>query len=283
MITIKGLKHSFLNELKDLYPRREIESIFFICMEKLLECNTIELKTQINSVVNMDILNKTTEYLSHLKQGKPVQYVLNQAFFYDHLFYVNEHVLIPRQETEELVHLIIQKIKNKSQCTVLDIGTGSGCIAISIAKACPNAIAYSMDVSKDALAVAKKNAADLATQVIFYNDSILNPTNNYQKYDVIVSNPPYVCENEKMMMHENVLEYEPHIALFVPNETPLLFYDAITKFATSHLKINGMLFFEINERFAVETASLLTKNNFSEIEIISDINTKQRFIYGTLC
>jgi len=249
-------------------------------MEKLLDCTALELKLQMDNTANTDTVCNAKLYLEELQAGKPIQYVLNEAYFYDHMFFVNEHVLIPRQETEELVHLIIQKISHLPQCSVLDIGTGSGCIPISIAKKCPNAEVSSMDISKEAIDVATSNAKTLNANIQFFNDSILHPQNKYPKYNVIVSNPPYICEEEKKLMHANVLEHEPELALFVPNESPLLFYDAITQFATTHLKENGMLFFEINERFAEQTAQLLRDAQFSSAEIVTDINGKNRIVWG---
>ncbi|MEO5910389.1 MAG: peptide chain release factor N(5)-glutamine methyltransferase [Pelobium sp.] len=220
-------------------------------------------------------------YLQQLQKHIPIQYVLEEAYFYGKLFKVSPAVLIPRPETEELVHLIIQEQKNKT-IHILDIGTGSGCIPISLKINLPNATIDAIDISHDALTIAKENAFKLAVTVNFEQKDALNlKADEFPLYDVIVSNPPYIAEKEKLEMDKGVLDYEPHLALFVANENPLLFYDKISDFALSNLKKEGVLYFEINQSLGKETQELLYKKGFDAV-IIKDINQNDRIIKAQL-
>jgi len=201
--------------------------------------------------------------------------VLNEAWFYGRAFFVNHHVLIPRSETEELIQLVQQKVSKNS--IVLDVGTGSGCIAITIALECQCPV-FAVDISHDAIGVAVRNANKLGAQVGFFVDDVLSMVDlPSDKFDIIVSNPPYVLENERKLMCGNVLNYEPEQALFVPNSEPLLFYKAISRLAHQYLNENGWLMFEINEQFGRETADLLIQG-FTQIQIIKDLHGKDRFV-----
>lgn len=217
-----------------------------------------------------------------LLKGTPLQYILQKANFLDWEFKVNEDVLIPRPETEEFVTLIHESIDNK-ELNIIDIGTGSGCIAIALQKL-TNANVSAVDISKDALVIAKQNAKDLNAEIKFIELNILD---KYQwgkaesKYDLIVSNPPYVRESEKKLIQDNVLHFEPGLALFVDDKNPLVFYNAIANFALNNLKPNGELWFEINEYLGSEMKELL-KDNFSQIEIIQDFRGKDRFCTAVL-
>lgn len=221
------------------------------------------------------------DVLTELKKGKPIQYIIGETDFYGLTFKVNENVLIPRQETEELVDLIIKNHQEK-ELKILDIGTGSGIIPITLKSNLPNATISAIDVSENALIVAKENAQKHKVEVEFIKMDILNQQNWQQlkEFDIIVSNPPYVLQKEKELMHQNVLDFEPHLALFVENENPLLFYKTIVSFAQEKLKEKGYLHFEINEKFGKETADLLNDSGFNQIEIIKDINGKDRIVYG---
>lgn len=234
-----------------------------------------------NIEVSRDDALNFNNVLERLSKGEPIQYVLNQADFYGLKFKVNKHVLIPRQETEELVDLIIKKHQDRN-LKILDIGTGSGVIPVTLKKHLPNANVQAIDVSSDALILAKENALKQEVEVLFLESDILNKDywDKLEKYDIIISNPPYVLNSEKDLMHQNVLNFEPHLALFVEDENPLLFYKKITHLAKQKLKKGGSLYFEINEQFGQETKQLLIKNNFIKVQVVKDINGKDRIVYG---
>jgi release factor glutamine methyltransferase len=224
--------------------------------------------------------------VKQLKQQRPVQYILGKADFYKLQFVVNEQVLIPRPETEELVDLIIRELKQTNAPDILDIGTGSGCIAITLKKNLPAATVAALDVSEGALKVAMQNAVSNQVAVSFFQQDILKtntlPEAVFRQFDCIVSNPPYICISEKKEMDKNVLEHEPHLALFVPDEDPLLFYKAIADFALNHLKPKGKLYFEINAAYGLETKQMLEKKGFKNVILISDLNNKNRILQGSL-
>jgi release factor glutamine methyltransferase len=241
-----------------------------------------------------DLILKGNEYITEdqyeslmaaqlaLTDHVPVQYIIGSAWFADLKFEVNPSVLIPRPETEELVSLILSEAKNKtlnSRYRLLDIGTGSGCIAVALKKSLPEWKAEACDISELALQLARRNAAQAGTAVNFFNADILRWKEWPDKglYNMIVSNPPYVCEKEKEQMQPNVLEHEPGLALFVPDHDPLLFYRAIAEFAHSHLRQNGKLYFEINESYANEVTRLLKSESFDDIQIRKDFRGKDRF------
>jgi release factor glutamine methyltransferase len=218
-----------------------------------------------------------TEELIH---GKPVQYVIGETEFYGCRIKVNENVLIPRPETEELVDWIIKLVPNK-ELTILDICTGSGCIPIALKKNLPKAEVAACDISHEALEMAMKNAVLNKTDVRFFYTNILNPTvSSWSTFDLIISNPPYVRNSEKQLMHKNVLEFEPHLALFVEDDEALIFYRKITELAKSKLKQGGFLFFEINEAYGKEIAELLEENGFKDVEIRKDMFGKDRMAKG---
>ena len=219
------------------------------------------------------------KYILQLKKQEPIQYILGKAYFYDNYFEVNESTLIPRPETEELVRLIVEYLHQKPLLQVLDIGTGSGCIATTIALNAPNASVSALDVSSSALAVAERNANVIGADVSFFQADILTYKSD-QKFDLIVSNPPYVRESEKKEMNKNVLEHEPGKALFVTDEDPLIFYDAIIDFAKDTLCGGGAIFFEVNQYLANEVGSLLEKEKYNAVHINKDINGNDRFVSG---
>ena len=222
---------------------------------------------------------KLAEAVKRINLAEPIQYVLGEAYFLGRSFLVNQSVLIPRPETELLVQLILEE--NKTKCAVLDIGTGSGCIAISLALDLKSSRVHALDFSKAALEVAKKNAARLNAHITFHHLDILKDLPALTDLDIIVSNPPYVMDNERKNMTQNVLSYEPHSALFVPDENPLIFYEVLAKIGKEVLKPKGKFFVEINAQLGKEVVDCFAKNDYSEIEIIKDLDGKGRIVCGS--
>jgi release factor glutamine methyltransferase len=283
-MTIKQIQRIFYTELAPIYPKTEIESFFYMLADAFWNLRRVDIALNHDNEVLIN--DKFHSALNDLIKQKPIQYILGHTEFFGMNFSVNEHVLIPRPETEELISWIIDDINTiQNKIKILDIGTGSGCIAISLAKNVPNAQVYALDISKDALQVAQQNANSNEVEVRFIEDDILNATFNIQsldKFDIIVSNPPYVRELEKEEMSDNVLNNEPHLALFVQDENPLLFYDKIADFALKNLKKDGFLYFEINQYLSKETALLLDKKGFNVIEIKKDIFGVDRMIKASV-
>jgi release factor glutamine methyltransferase len=279
---LKVYKATFIQELSSLYDEKEIESFFYIILEQFHHKKRIDLA--LNPEMEMDALQllRWETVLSELKKEKPIQYILGETEFYGLRFLVNENTLIPRPETEELVEWIIADFKNSQLAThnpkLLDIGTGSGCIAISLAKNLQNAEVSAIDVSEKALATAKKNAEINAAEVNFILKNILETEDLDAEFDVIVSNPPYVRNLEKAEIKPNVLEFEPHLALFVDDNDALLFYRKIAQLALKNLSENGKLFFEINQYLGEETVELLENLGFKNVELKKDIYGNDRMI-----
>nr|WP_222611380.1 peptide chain release factor N(5)-glutamine methyltransferase [Winogradskyella echinorum] len=285
---LKDLQHIFHKELDAVYGKEEVDSFFFICTEHYLDLPRFQLTLQPEFTLNKSETNTFFKVLEDLTQQKPIQYILGETEFYGLPFKVNESVLIPRPETEELVDLIIRshsELSEESQPKILDIGTGSGCVAISLAKYIPDAKVYALDVSDKALEVAKQNAKLNKVEVTFIEADILNKTSldlvfEYLEFNTIVSNPPYVRNLEKAEIKPNVLDNEPHLALFVEDDNPLQFYKAITNFAVNNLKLKGELFFEINQYLGNDTKQLLVDANFEAIELLKDLNGNDRMLKG---
>tara|TARA_R110001583_G_scaffold58714_5_gene174836 strand:- start:4915 stop:5760 length:846 start_codon:yes stop_codon:yes gene_type:complete len=278
---IKEFKNLFFKELSDVYPETEIQSFFNILIEFKLNLSRIEVALQPNFNIEKSELDFLQKALSNLKKLIPIQYIIGETEFYGLKFEVNNSVLIPRPETEELVSWIITSTPLSDQLKILDIGTGSGCIPISLAKNLPNAEIYAIDISKEALEIAKKNALKNKVTIHFIEADILTLNEFPQQFNIIVSNPPYVRELEKDQMQQNVLANEPHLALFVANENPLLFYDKIADLAKKQLTKNGELFFEINQYLGEETVNLLKDKGFKNIELTKDIFGVDRMIKAT--
>ena len=290
---IKEFKIHFQNELQSIYDKEEIEIFFFMITEKLYNIRRID------STLNPDfeIKNKSEweSIISDLKQEKPIQYILGEAWFYGLKFKVNENTLIPRSETEELVEWILKElsiINYQLPINILDIGTGTGCIPISLKTNLPEAEVFAIDVSEKALEVANQNAKKNNVEINFIQTDILK-TNNLEnllpftlnplpKLDIIVSNPPYVRDLEKEEIKKNVLDYEPHLALFVEDNDALLFYRKIAKLAKESLQPNGLLFFEINQYLGKETVELLKNLGFKNIELRKDLKENERMIKCSL-
>lgn len=286
---LKGIQDTFYTDLIEKYDKEEVSNFFYILSEFYYGIN--RLKLALSPDIEIENPKPILEALALLKVDKPIQYILGETEFFGLNFKVNEHVLIPRPETEELVSWVLayySECSRESQnLNILDIGTGSGCIAISIAKNLPNAKVYALDVSEKALETAKQNAKLNNVEIEFIQDSILNPghaelVSTSVKFDVVVSNPPYVRILEKARMRPNVLDNEPHLALFVEDNNPLLFYKAICEFAKVNLKSNGKLFFEINEYLGEEMTDLLKEFNFLDIELKKDVFSKDRMIKGAV-
>jgi release factor glutamine methyltransferase len=254
---------------------RESQTLLRFLIEDSLQINRIDFSTYSLNKEEMDLLNQSLE---RLKKNEPLQYITGKAYFYGLEFEVSPAVLIPRPETEELVDWLIENHKNKNNLKILDIGTGSGCIAISLAKNLPNAEVSAIDISAEALNIARNNAILNHVKVDFINADILTLQILDQNYDVIVSNPPYVRELEKEQMQQNVLSNEPHIALFVANGNPLVFYDKIAELAKNHLTENGVLYFEINQYLGAETVDLLKTKGFNNIKVKKDIYDVDRMV-----
>ncbi len=281
-MNLKEVFRDYFNELKDEYGENASSGILDLLFEHLGFPKGYRL---LNPEIKIDRnqLEKLEEFKSELYKYKPVQYILGYAWFMDMKFIVNSSVLIPRQETEELVHLICKENKEKLlKVKVLDIGTGSGCIAISLSRKMKNAEVSGNDISEEALHIANVNAEKLKANVHFFYDDILNPedTKYPAGFDIIVSNPPYVTLSEKKYLAPNVLHYEPGTALFVPDKDPLKFYRKILSFASEKLISKGKVYLEINEKYGQEIKDLFEKNNFEKIRIIQDIHGKNRIATG---
>ncbi|MBL86178.1 MAG: protein-(glutamine-N5) methyltransferase, release factor-specific [Winogradskyella sp.] len=294
----KDLKDIFHKELDQIYGKDEVASFFYLGIEHHLNVARIQLQLEPEFTLSKTEADFLFEILEGLKQQKPIQYLLGETEFYGLQFKVNNNVLIPRPETEELVDWIIKdaksKIQNSEAIKILDIGTGSGCIAISLAKHLPEAQVFAVDISESALEIATENAEKNNVNIQFIKGDALNLANEdffpsgkdvsqRQKglFDIIVSNPPYVRELEKQEIKSNVLDNEPHLALFVDNEKPLIFYKAITDFAVDKLKSNGSLYFEINQYLGQETKQLLVDAEFKAVELRKDLNGNDRMLKGT--
>ncbi|MEQ8219325.1 MAG: peptide chain release factor N(5)-glutamine methyltransferase [Arenibacter sp.] len=282
---LKEIKNIYHIELDPLFPKEEVDSFFYLVIDHYLGLERFVLAMQPNLVVSKENEDPLFNALSQLKQERPIQHILGKAHFCELEFRVDENVLIPRPETEELVYWIINEVQKggtREEVKILDIGTGSGCIAISLAKNLPNAKVYALDISKKALQMAEQNALDNEVEIVFLEADILSIEGFKDKFDVIVSNPPYVRELEKLEMKNNVVEHEPGLALFVSDGDPLIFYKKITCFALGHLRKSGILFFEINQYLGEEMKQLLRAENFSEIEIRKDMFGNDRMLKGQL-
>lgn len=276
-MTLNHFKLLYQQELAALYPENEIHSILQIICEDLLNWSRSDFMIRDRNELNHlqeEILQRS---LRELCTSKPVQYITGKAHFYGLEFTVNKHTLIPRQETEELVDMIIKNHKAESYLNILDIGTGSGCIGLSLKVAKPSCIITLMDVSKDALATATSNAQELKTPVNAVLQDVLTLEELPDKYDIIVSNPPYVRHLEKIEIHKNVLDNEPHLALFVDDHNALIFYRKIMELSNKALQPNGILYFEINQYLPDEMQALAKELGFKS-EVFKDLNGNYRMM-----
>lgn len=279
MPTIQGAKLWVKNELYGLYPENEIDNFNFLILEHLFHYSKLELHLNKDKNISPEQLDKMKEFTHDLKHYKPIQYILGQTEFYGLTFRLDRHVLIPRPETEELVDLIVQENQNHNS-VILDVGTGSGCIAVSLAKFIPGARVDAMDISSAVLDVARRNAIENNVKVRFFKSDALLPDTNLpsEKYSVIVSNPPYVRLSEKKFMSKNVLDYEPPLALFVDDKDPLVFYTALALMGKRYLSRHGIIYAEINEAFGNEVKQLFQNQDYYHVEIIKDLQKKNRIL-----
>ena len=281
---LKKYKTHFFDSLKNIQDEQEIESFFFILTEYLHNLKRVDVALNPNFEISEDVVQKWNAILAQLQQEKPIQYITGEAWFYGLQFEVNENTLIPRPETEELVEWIIESQKSKTQSQkleILDIGTGTGCIPISLKANLSQANVSAIDVSEQALEVAKRNATANKVEINFILTNILEVEDLNQHFDIIVSNPPYVRNLEKQEIKKNVLDYEPHLALFVEDTDALLFYRKIAQLALENLSPNGLFFFEINQYLGKETVELLENLGFKNIELKKDIYGNDRMIKCT--
>jgi len=277
-LTIRELKLEFQESLLDLYPSEEVQSFFSILSEEYLNLSRIETFLKADTIISEENLSQFRNAIKRLKQFEPIQYILGKTEFFSLPFNVNQHVLIPRPETEELVDWIIHDFKHKEKTSLLDIGTGSGCIGLSLAYNLKNAKVSVLDVSEKALLVAKENALLNNVNIEFLEEDILSCNILPQQYDVIVSNPPYVRISEKAAMNNNVLLHEPDLALYVENNDPLLFYKKIASLAQTHLSPGACLYFEINEYLSNDMKQLLNDSGFEDIIVKKDMFGKDRMV-----
>jgi release factor glutamine methyltransferase len=284
-MNIKQYRNEFVKKLSPIYDEGEAESFFYLILEAKNQLKRIDLALNPDLVFSEKEFEVWNAILEQLKREIPVQYLLGKTSFYGLEFEVNENVLIPRPETEELVDWILENQKSKfdsQKVKILDIGTGSGCIAISLAKNLPNAEVFAIDVSEKALATAKNNTSLSKVEVNFINQNILETEDLKQEFDIIVSNPPYVRNLEKEEIKRNVLDNEPHLALFVEDDDALIFYKKIAELAQKNLCSGGQLYFEINQYLGKEMISLLEKLNFKNIELRKDIYGNDRMVKANI-
>lgn len=291
---VKQYRNYFNETLKTIYPITEIDSFFFLLLEEYLGFRRVDIVLKSDFKITQETLNLLQSATKQLEQEVPLQYIIGKTEFYGLPFVVNKHVLIPRPETEELVACVVSessrvKTFNTStkqttetkQLKILDIGTGSGCIPISLKKQLPFAKISAIDISKEALTVAKKNAVLNNVDIHFILQDILKTVALDQHYDIIISNPPYVRESEKKELKNNVLKNEPHVALFVENDNPLIFYAKIAELAKKYLNKNGLLFFEINQYLGTETIDLVNKKGLKNIQLKKDMFGNDRIIVAS--
>ncbi len=281
MKTIKDVFAEYRQGLNKLYEASEIEAITLLTVSEICHLSKAKIKAFPETELKEQRADKLSEILTELKTGKPIQYILGKTEFYGLTFKVDPSVLIPRPETEELVEWVIASIGNLQLAdgSILDIGTGSGCIAISLKKNLPDFIVSAIDISTEALLTAKENAELNDVEVEFIEADILSPNSPLTThYSLIISNPPYVTLYDKTQMHTNVTDFEPHSALFVPEDDPLIFYKAIADFAACHLVPNGLLFFEINENYGNQIVKLLEDKGFKNIELRKDMSGRDRMV-----
>jgi len=280
-MTLHQITTEIHRQLTGQYPETEIESFVQILVKHYMNMTPVQAHLSQDSELSAGIEQKILACIDELKKNRPVQYILGKTEFYGLPFVLTPDVLIPRPETEELVDWIVRGHDRNAPLNILDIGTGSGCIAVSLAANLPNASVWAVDISETALDIARLNALENGVNIQFLFMDVLNdgmmgfaPAS----LDVVVSNPPYVAPSEKAQMMPNVLEYEPHVALFAPNERPLVFFEQIALFGAKCLKNRGRIFFEINELLSEEVANILRQNHYADITLRKDINGKWRMV-----
>jgi len=275
-MTVKEAQDAIRNALSGIYPKGEVDGIWRIIMEEWMHYTPVDMILRADTPLPEVVAEKIEKALPRLRAHEPIQYIVGVAHFHGHRFFVNRNTLIPRPETEQLVDMIIDE-NIAPDLRVLDIGTGSGCIAISLARVLRYAQVTAFDISADALKVASCNAKELKCNIRFEQTDILTAQPS-GCYDIIVSNPPYICKKESVSMEDNVLKYEPHSALFVPDNDPLLFYRAIAHFASITLEDGGRLYFEINPLYSLAIQQMLKESEFFNIVATRDFYGHERFV-----
>lgn len=282
-MTTRQVKTVLRDRLAALYEKREVEEMIRVIFGHLMGWTAVKLAINDEKELPEFIPARVEAIITRLENGEPLQYVLGKAHFHGHEFKVNRHTLIPRPETAQLVDIIVERYGESADLKVLDLGTGSGCIILSLGRALKFPVLSAADISRDALDVAAENAAALRVNVDFLQADILEPrTLPDGRWDIIVSNPPYVLESEKAGLQPQVARFEPPQALFVPDDNPLKFYLPIARYAASHLTAGGSLFLEINSALPRETAQLLSSAGFGTVEVLPDFNRQSRFIVARL-
>jgi release factor glutamine methyltransferase len=279
--TIKNIRLLLARELKPVYPPEEVNSLTNIILKTCLNTDWLHHLTEPDRLVEENVVKRIISITGELKTGKPIQYILGETEFYNCRLKLNNNTLIPRQETEELVDLIIRE-NHGYKGNILDLGTGSGCIAIALARNIPGSEITAIDNSLEALKIAEQNAMLNNVSIEFRNIDIMDTGQNHMLADfgIIVSNPPYVLESEKVHMHSNILDFEPSDALFVPDDDPLVYYRKILELSDILLKPGGRIYFEINESMGSTLRNIMSEAAFSDLAIIMDINGKDRIIKG---
>lgn len=279
-MVLEELKRRTVGRLGDVYSPGEAQWLWREMMMRIKGWGQVELAIRAKDEVSEFVERKVDETTARLLKKEPVQYIFGMAEFYGLQLRVNENVLIPRPETEELVDMIVRRANGRSDLRVLDLCTGSGCIAVALARNLKFPIVEAIDLSPEALSVAKENVAALKVNVRLKQEDVLKlKAEAAPKYDIIVSNPPYIAESERASMDANVLEHEPQMALFVPDSDPLKFYHAIAGYAMTALVSGGMLYFEINPHYAAELREYLTRQGWDEVVVEADMQKLNRFIH----
>lgn len=277
--SLLSLRKYFNDKLKGIYAEEELSSLFFLGLDYYLHISRLQFIQDSAATVSESDILKIRHLAKQLREEKPIQYILGECEFMGLKINVNENVLIPRPETEEMVDDIEKKVSDAEM--ILDLCTGSGCIALALKSNYKNAKVIAIDKSKEAIKVAELNSVKNGLEVGFIEDDILNPSTELAKFDIIVSNPPYVMEKEKEVMKKNVLEYEPEMALFVADDNPLLFYRSIISLSVEKLNANAWLFMEINEKFGKEILEMMNVAGISKnISLNKDLNGKDRWVSG---
>jgi release factor glutamine methyltransferase len=281
--TLRSAQQMIIQAITPVYGEDEATAISIVLLEDLLTVSRPDVLSGIRMVTETEY-SLITGSIVRLAKGEPLQYITGKAWFYGEQFMVTPDVLIPRPETEELVELILRSdLCGKAGLTILDIGTGSGCIPVTVKKKLPGAAVAGMDISERALAVAEQNAMLHLADVSWIHMDILDwesKGRDLPAYDIIVSNPPYITTGEQAAMHQNVLEHEPHLALFVPDEEPLLFYEAVSAFASSNQQKGGELYFEINAAYGQEVSQCMEQYGYTGIRVEKDMQGKDRMVSG---
>jgi len=284
--TVQAIKRAFYLGLKEMYGQEEINSILYMLFEEFEGWTKTRLHLEPRAIVSAEGIKRFSEALSRLELGCPVQYIIGYAHFNELQIKVNPSVLIPRPETAGMAQLLVQKLGTLDlrDFSAMDMGTGSGCIAIYLKKHLPGISMYATDISESALATARSNAISQDTEVEFSMYDMLRDLRSAtdRKFNLIVSNPPYVTIKEKQSMMRNVVDYEPHTALFVFDDDPLLYFRAITRYATSRLQGNGLIWLEINEAYGRDVSRLLSSAGFSDVELLQDFHGRDRFVSARL-